>query len=79
MDKGEGLETKTYKTKRGSNLSYYEVGEGERIIVFIHGQQTSSESYLEVAKENNIVSMPFAEIEGNVVDSKALQKYIMEV
>lgn len=47
------METKTYKTKRGSNLSYYEVGEGERIIVFIHGQQTSSESYLEVAKELN--------------------------
>ena len=35
--------------------------------------------YLEVAKENNILSMPFAEIEGNVVDSKTLQKYIMEV
>lgn len=35
--------------------------------------------YLEVAKENNILSMPFAKIEGNVVDSKTLQKYIMEV
>ena len=35
--------------------------------------------YLEMAKENNILSMPFAEIEGKVVDSKALQKYIMEV
>lgn len=35
--------------------------------------------YLPLAKENNIMSMPFAKIEGNVVDSKTLQKYIMEV
>lgn len=45
------MEIKTYKTERGSNLSYYEVGDGEKIIVFIHGQQTSSESYFEVVKE----------------------------
>lgn len=34
--------------------------------------------YLEIAQQNNIKSMPFAEIEGKVVDTKTLQKYINE-
>jgi hypothetical protein len=34
--------------------------------------------YLSLAKKNNISSMPFAEINGKVVNTKELQKYIME-
>ena len=33
--------------------------------------------YLEIADKNNIVSMPFAEIDERVVNTKELQNYIM--
>ncbi len=33
--------------------------------------------YLEIAKKNNIISMPFAEINERVVNTKELQNYIM--
>ena len=43
-------------------------------------QEIDDESiYMKVARENRIMSMPFAEINGNVVGTKELQKYIMEV
>lgn len=35
--------------------------------------------YLGIAKIYNIKTMPFAEIEGKVVDTKTLKNYIMEV
>lgn len=34
--------------------------------------------YMPIAKENKIFSMPFAEIDGLVVSTKGLQKYIVE-
>ena len=34
--------------------------------------------YMPIAKENKILSMPFAEINGVVYGSKELQKYIVE-
>ena len=34
--------------------------------------------YMPIAKENKILSMPFAEIDGIVYGSKELQKYIVE-
>ena len=34
--------------------------------------------YMTIAKENKILSMPFAEIDGVVYGSKELQKYIVE-
>ena len=34
--------------------------------------------YMPIAKENKILSMPFAEIDGVVYSSKELQKYIVE-
>ena len=34
--------------------------------------------YMPIAKENKILSMPFAEIDGIVYGSKELQKYILE-
>lgn len=34
--------------------------------------------YMPIAKENKILSMPFAEIDGVVYGSKELQKYIVE-
>lgn len=33
--------------------------------------------YLDIAKENNIMSMPFAELEGKVLNTKELRDYIM--
>lgn len=33
--------------------------------------------YLEIANKNNIISMPFAEINERVVNTKELQNYIM--
>ena len=33
--------------------------------------------YLKIGDENNITSMPFAEINGKVVNTKELQNYIM--
>jgi len=33
--------------------------------------------YLEIAEKNNIISMPFAEIDERVVNTKELQNYIM--
>lgn len=33
--------------------------------------------YLEIAEKNNIISMPFAEINERVVNTKELQNYIM--
>ncbi len=33
--------------------------------------------YLEIANKNNIISMPFAEIDERVVNTKELQNYIM--
>lgn len=33
--------------------------------------------YLEIADKNNIISMPFAEINGRVVNTKELQNFIM--
>ena len=35
--------------------------------------------YLPLAEENKIVSMPFAKIDGEVVDFRELQKFVMEV
>lgn len=35
--------------------------------------------YMKIAKENNIMSMPFAEIDGKIYNTKELQNYIMEV
>lgn len=35
--------------------------------------------YMEIAQKNNIISMPFAEIDGKIYNTKELQKYIMEV
>ena len=34
--------------------------------------------YMPIAKDNKILSMPFAEIDGVVYGSKELQKYIVE-
>ena len=34
--------------------------------------------YMPIAKENKILSMPFADIDGVVYGSKELQKYIVE-
>ena len=34
--------------------------------------------YMPIAKENKILSMPFAEVNGIVYGSKELQKYIVE-
>ena len=34
--------------------------------------------YMPIAKENNIMSMPFAEIDGQIYNTMQLQKYIME-
>ena len=34
--------------------------------------------YMPIAKENKILSVPFAEIDGVVYGSKELQKYIVE-
>ena len=34
--------------------------------------------YMPIAKENKILSMPFAEIDGVMYGSKELQKYIVE-
>ena len=34
--------------------------------------------YMHIAKENKILSMPFAEIDGVIYGSKELQKYIVE-
>ena len=34
--------------------------------------------YMPIAKENKILSMPFAEIDGVIYGSKELQKYIVE-
>ena len=34
--------------------------------------------YMPIAKENKILSMPFAEIDGVVYGGKELQKYIVE-
>jgi ABC-type lipoprotein release transport system permease subunit len=36
------------------------------------------EVYMPIAKEHKILSMPFAEIDGLVVNTKGLQKYIKE-
>ena len=33
--------------------------------------------YLKIAEKNNIISMPFAEIDERVVNTKELQNYIM--
>lgn len=33
--------------------------------------------YIEIGEKNNIASMPFAEIDGKVVNTKELQNYIM--
>lgn len=33
--------------------------------------------YVEIGEKNNITSMPFAEIDGKVVNTKELQNYIM--
>ena len=35
--------------------------------------------YMEIAQKNNIISMPCAEIDGKIYNTKELQKYIMEV
>ena len=46
----------------------------------INYQEIDDESiYMKVARENRIMSMPFAEINGKMVGTKELQKYIMEV
>jgi glutaredoxin len=46
----------------------------------IEYEEIDNESiYMKVARENRIMSMPFAEINGRVVGTKELQKYIMEV
>lgn len=34
--------------------------------------------YMPIAQENNIMSMPFAEIDGQIYNTMQLQKYIME-
>jgi hypothetical protein len=34
--------------------------------------------YMPIAQENNIMSMPFAEIDGQIYNTIQLQKYIME-
>ena len=37
------------------------------------------EIYMPIAREHKILSMPFAEIDGLVVNTKGLQKYIKEI
>ena len=34
--------------------------------------------YMKIAKENNIMSMPFAKVGDKILNSKELQRYIME-
>ena len=34
--------------------------------------------YIPIAESNGIMSMPFAEIDGQILDTKQLQKYITE-
>ena len=36
-------------------------------------------NYMSVAEDNNIMSMPFARIDGKIYNTKELQNYIMEV
>ena len=43
------LEQSIFTTLEGNNLCYYVFGEGERTIVMLHAQGTSSESYFEAA------------------------------
>lgn len=45
------LEQSIFTTLEGNNLCYYVFGEGERTIVMLHAQGTSSESYFEAAKQ----------------------------
>lgn len=35
--------------------------------------------YMSIAEDNNIMSMPFAMIDGKIYNTKELQNYIMEV
>ncbi|MDD5650206.1 MAG: hypothetical protein PHF86_07320 [Candidatus Nanoarchaeia archaeon] len=35
--------------------------------------------YLPIAESNNIMSMPFAEISGNILNTKELQTYITSI
>lgn len=44
------LEQSIFTTSEGNNLCYYVFGEGERTIVMLHAQGTSSESYFEAAE-----------------------------
>lgn len=39
---------------------------------------TDENIYMPIAKEKNIMSMPFAEIDGQIYNTIQLQKYIME-
>ena len=39
----------------------------------------NEEIYMNIAEENGIFSMPFAEIDGKIYNTKELQNYIMEV
>jgi ABC-type lipoprotein release transport system permease subunit len=42
-------------------------------------QEIDDESiYMPIAEINNIMSMPFAEINGEILDTKKLQEYIKE-
>jgi len=34
--------------------------------------------FMPIADKNNILSMPFAEVDGNILNTKELQKHIME-
>lgn len=40
---------------------------------------TDSDIYMKIAEENNITSMPFAKMDGKILNTKELQNYIMEV
>lgn len=39
----------------------------------------NSNIYMPIAEENNIMSMPFAKVDGKILNTKELQNYIMEV
>lgn len=39
----------------------------------------NEEVYMNIARKNKIFSMPFAEIDGKIYNTKELQNYIMEV
>lgn len=44
----------------------------------VYEEINDAEIYMPIAEENRILSMPFAEVDGKILDTKQLQIYITE-